>query len=419
MGAIERVRRKLIPFIMSSKSLLSATVTVTALGYFIDMFDLFSFNMVRVQSLRDLGVSADALTQVGLNVANCQWAGLLIGAYASGVLSDKVGRKKSLIIAIIVYSLGSLLSGCVQEPMLYGFSRFLTGLGLAGELGSGVTLISEKYEGRKRGIGVMIFIVLGFAGVLAASLVTSMLSWRHVYVAGGVAGGLLLLTRTFLPESKLFLDIDRTKAKLGGLSFLWRRKDLARKYFSAILLQLPLIFIPQIIWTLSPELGVAKGLAKPIHAPTVLLLGFTCVIISDLIATALSETLKSRKKGTLAFLIAGCPAYLLYLLIPEPTEFMFYACNGLLGLTFGIWVIAATWVTENFGTNIRATVATTVPNFTRATTILLNLIFGAWKGHDPLTLVAVMGVVIYGLSFVGWVGLKETWGANLDFIEEV
>ncbi|HEY9755057.1 MAG TPA: MFS transporter [Oculatellaceae cyanobacterium] len=404
---------------MTNKSVFSPTVIVTALGYFIDMFDLFSFNMVRVQSLRDLGLPSTQLTQMGLNIANCQWAGLLIGAYATGVLSDRIGRKKSLILAIIIYSIGSLMSGFVQEPLLYGVSRFLTGLGLAGELGSGVTLISEKYEGRKRGIGVMIFIVLGFAGVIAAASISQVLSWRYVYIGGGVAGALLLLTRTFLPESELFLNVDRAKTKLGGLGFLWRRRDLAKKYFCAILLQLPLIFIPQIVWTLSPELGAAKGITQPIRANTVLLLGFTCVIISDLIATTLSETLRSRKKGTLAFLLAGCPAYILYLAIPEPTEFMFYVCNGLLGLTFGIWVIAATWVAENFGTNIRATVATTVPNFTRATTILLNLIFGSLKGHDPLTLVAIMGVVIYGLSFVGWLGLKETWGARLDFVDDV
>lgn len=404
---------------MTNKSVFSPTVIVTALGYFIDMFDLFSFNMVRVQSLRDLGLPSSQLTQMGLNIANCQWAGLLIGAYATGVLSDRIGRKKSLILAIVIYSIGSLLSGLVQEPILYGISRFLTGLGLAGELGSGVTLISEKYERHKRGIGVMIFIVLGFAGVITAAWISQVLSWRYVYIGGGVAGALLLLTRTFLPESELFLNVDRVKTKLGGLGFLLRRKDLATKYFCAILLQLPLIFIPQIIWTLSPELGAAKGITQPIRANTVLLLGFTCVIISDLIATTLSETLKSRKYGTLAFLVAGCPAYILYLAIPEPTAFMFYVCNGLLGLTFGIWVIAATWVAENFGTNIRATVATTVPNFTRATTILLNVIFGSLKGHDPLALVAVMGVVVYGLSFVGWLGLKETWGARLDFVDDV
>ncbi len=400
-----------------SESLLSATVVVTALGYMIDMFDLFAFNMVRVKSLTDLGLQGKALTDAGLNVSNCQWAGLLIGAYCSGVLSDRIGRKKSLLAAIIVYSIGSILSGCAVNEATYGIARFITGLGLAGELGSGVTLIAESYKGRKRGIGVMIFIVLGFIGVLLAAAIANQCPWRQVYLAGGIAGALLVFTRTLLPESKLYLNLSSEKVKRGGLGLLLQRPALARKYLSAISLQLPLIFIPQIIWTLSPELAVAKGLTAPVQAQLVLLIGFSCVIISDLLATSLSELLKSRSKATLCFLIVGLPAFLGYLAYPAHTAFEFYVCNGLLGLTFGIWVIAATWVAENFGTDIRGTVATTVPNFTRASTILLNIIFGTFKEHDPLLVVGIMGCCIYGLSLLGWFGLEETWGRELEFTE--
>ncbi len=168
-----------------------------------------------------------------------------------------------------------------------------------------------------------------------------------------------------------------------------QRKDLLKLYLSAIALQLPLIFIPQIVWTLSPELAVAKQVEGHFEASTVLSIGFICVIFSDLIAACICETRKSRKKTVLAFLTAGIPVFLLYILYPTKTVLEFLICNGLLGIAFGIWVVAASWVAESFGTNIRATVTTTIPNFTRAITILLNLIFANLKAYDPIAVVGV------------------------------
>jgi MFS transporter, putative metabolite:H+ symporter len=381
------------------------------------MFDMFLFNAVRMKSLTSLGLSGKVLTETGITVANCQWCGLLIGAYLAGIIGDRVGRKQSLIASITLYSLGSLLSSCVDSIPLYCVARFLTGLGLAGELGAGVTLLAEYFEGRARGFATTFFIVAGFLGVICATTLSGALDWRLAYMAGGCMGLLLLLTRSLVPESLLFLSGKQTDTKRGGFSTIIKKPGLLKLYLSAIALQLPLIFIPQILWTLSPELAIAKHVEGHVEASTVLSIGFTCVVISDLIAAFICETWKSRKKTVLAFLAVGFPTFLLYLFYPSKTNFEFLVCNGLLGISFGIWVVAASWVAESFGTNIRATVTTTIPNFTRAITIVLNLIFANLKAYDPITIVGVMGCVIFALSLGGWFGLKETWGRNLDFLD--
>ncbi len=389
---------------------------VASFGYFVDMFDMFLFNAVRTKSLTFFGLSGKVLTDTGITIANCQWCGLLIGAYLAGIIGDRVGRKQCLIASITLYSLGSLLSSCVDSIPLYCVARFLTGLGLAGELGAGVTLLAEYFEGRARGFATTFFIVSGFVGVICATTLSGALSWRLSYLIGGCMGLVLLLTRSLVPESALFLSGKKTTTKRGGFSTMIKNPDLLKMYFSAIALQIPLVFIPQILWTLSPELAAAKHVEGHIEASTVLSIGFTCVVFSDLIAACICETWKSRKKTVLAFIAFGFPAFLFYLFYPTKTIFEFLLCNALLGISFGIWVIAASWVAESFGTNIRATVTTTIPNFTRAITILLNLIFANLKAYDPIMVVGIMGCVIFALSLGGWFGLKETWGRNLDFL---
>ena len=397
--------------------ILGITVVVTSFGYFIDMFDFFLFNMVRIPSLADLGLKDSALTDAGLMIANWQWAGLLLGAYFSGLVGDKFGRKASLFISIILYSIGTLSCGFVHDVPTYALARFFAGLGLAGELGAGLTLIIEKLAPDRRGFGIMVFIVMGFIGVLSASAVVQFLPWRTAYIIGGAAGLMLLFTRVLLMESGMFEQLRGLEVPRGGLRLILRDPLRLKKYLAAIFLMATSVFIPQILWTLSPELGKDMGINEPIEVNIVLAVGFSCVIVGNLVAGLLSERLKSRKKATLVFLIAGMIVFNKYIIWPVHTLSGFYIENGLLGITFGVWVVGAAWAVEQFGTNIRATVGTTVPNFARALTIPMNMSYAALKRHGPLIAASVIGVIIFVLASLGWMCLSETYGKNLEFSE--
>ena len=399
-----------------SNKIFDVTVLIAALGYFIDMFDFFMYNMLRVRSLSDMGLSGDALTQAGLMISNWQAAGILVGAVLWGILGDKIGRKKGLLASILVYSLGSLLTAFVNSPETYAASRFFTAIGLAGEIGAGITLIVERLSPKLRGYGVMIFLSAGYIGVVVAGLSAELLPWRVDYIIGGVMGLAILLTRTFLPESKLFLNLADKKITRGGFMPLLRQPRHLMYFLCGIALMMTCTFVPQVVWTLSPEIGKAMGVQEPVKASTILMIGFTCGILIDLTAQFLSEKLKSRKKATILFLILSIGSFGAYLLWPHQTMTSFIIFNAMQAFTYGVWLITATWAAEHFGTNIRATVATTTPSFSRAMTVVMNLSYGGLKGYGAVVAVGVIGAVIFALALLGWLGLRETWGKDLDYV---
>jgi MFS transporter, putative metabolite:H+ symporter len=397
--------------------LLSATVIIASLGYLVDMYDMFVFNIVRTTSLTDLGLTGTDLTHAGLSIANCQWTGLLLGAYFWGVLGDRIGRKKALLSSVIIYSLGSLFSGCVVNVPTYMLARFITGLGLAGEMGSGIALITERLHFSKRTYGILVFLLFSFIGILAGTYLGTVLPWRSNYIIGAVGGGILLLLRFGLPESTMYLSMKEKTVIRGGLRIIFSRKDLCRKYLSGLAILLPGVFVPQILWTLSPELSMARGLTTPASAPIVLGLGFTTVIVVDIIAAVVTEKYKSRKLASLVFLLLGIPAFAIYLFWPVHSITDFYVINCFLAVTFGLWLVNSTWLAENFGTNIRATVATTTPNFTRALTVPMNFAFASMRHMGLVPDVACIGIVVFLLGLLGWFGLPETWGHDIDYVE--
>ncbi|MGQ0527983.1 MAG: MFS transporter [Alphaproteobacteria bacterium] len=397
--------------------LLQAVVLVTSLGYFVDMFDMFLFNMLRVKSLSDLGLSGEALTDAGLFISSCQFGGLLIGAYTAGVLGDRYGRKKALYVSIILYAIGSLASAFVMHVPFYGLARFVTGFGLAGELGAGVTLIAEGLAPAKRGYGIMAFIVMGFFGVLAAALVAEFVPWRTAYLIGGLGGLLLLFTRVLLSESGMYLGMAGQNIVRGGIRLILCNPALFKTWICAIFLMAPSVFIPQILWTLSPELSKAMDISGAVKPNIILGIGYSSVILGDLMAIALSERLQSRRKAALVFLMLGSAVFLKYLVWPANTVNEFYVLNGLLGMTFGVWVIGATWAAEQFGTNIRATAVTTIPNFARGLTIPMNMAYAHLKILGPLAAAGIIGLIIFTLAWVGWRNLRETYGRDLAFSE--
>ncbi len=398
-----------------SNKLLDATVLIAGLGYFIDMFDFFMYNMLRVSSLSSMGLSGDALTQAGLLVSNWQQAGILVGAVLWGILGDKIGRKKGLLASILVYSIGSLFSACVTSPEMYAAARFITAIGIAGEIGTGIALITERLAPRLRGYGVMIFLSCGYIGVITAGLCAELLPWRWDYILGGVIGLAVLLTRTFLKESNLFLHTLHKPVTRGGFMPLLRQPRKLWHFLCGIFMMMTCTFVPQLVFTLSPEIGKAMGLQEPVKATTVLMIGFTCGIAADLTAQILSEKLRSRKKATLVFLLLSIVSFIGYLFWPHQTLTSFLVFNALMAFTFGVWLVTATWVAEHFGTNIRATIATATPSFSRASTVLMNLAYGGLKSHGAVSAIGIIGAVIFTLALLGWFGLRETYGRDLDY----
>ena len=406
------------PVTTLTSQILNATVVVTALGYLVDIYDLLLFSITRTPSLMDLGLSGDGLTKAGLFISNCQYAGLILGGYLCGVLGDKFGRKSVLFGSILLYSLGSLYCSTVESVDHYALGRFVTGFGVAAELGVGLTLITEILASHRRGYGVAFFIILGFCGVFAAAAVTELLSWREAYLVGGVAGLGLLFARGLVRESSLYQQTMERKIKRGGLSVIFRNRRLLKKYIAGILVVTPVPFVVQIVWTLSPELAKAQGLATPVKASVILSLGYACVILGDMLACGLSETLRSRKRAMLVSLSLGFVFFLKYLFVPSTSAAEFYLANGCLGFAFGVLVVGGTLSAEQVGTDIRSTVATTTPNFARGLVIPMNLLFGYLKPMTgSLTAVGIIGSIILTAALWGWWNVDETYGKDINYEE--
>ena len=401
---------------------LSMTVLIAGTGYCVDMFDFLLFNMVRIKSLTDLGLTAEQATQAGIQIINAQLAGLIIGAYLWGTLADRFGRKRVVLGSILTYSLASLLTAFVQSEWLYGLLRFITGIGLAGELGAGIALISEKFSDNRRGLGVGIFIILGFVGVLLASGAAQVLPWRMCYVVGGFLGFSLLLFRMLIKESLLFqksisMVKRRSELNFGGLKPIFANASQRAKYVCGILLLLPTVFIPQILWSLSPEIAKAKGIIG-IDSASMLGLGYGCVIAGDLLAIVLAEKLKDRKRTIMIFFALGCVPIALFLWGPIWSAEWFYLVGASMGITFGSWVVGASMIAEMFGTNVRATATTTIPNFSRGCVILMNACLMLLKPMLGIqAALTVIGSVIIALAILALYFLKDTYGRDLDYVE--
>jgi MFS family permease len=398
--------------------LLNATVIVTGLGLLVDFYDFIIFNMVRVPSLSSMGLAGDALTVAGLNIIGWQAAGLIVGAYLWGVLGDRLGRKACVLGSILTYSLATLGCAFVQTVDQYAALRFFAGMGIAGELGVGITMISERMSPRRRGYGVLIFLSLGFVGALLAALAAQNLDWRTCYLVGGIAGLLLLLMRALLLETSMFQALEGKQGVRGSLRFILLHPALARKYIANIVLLIPVVFVVQIVWTLSPEFARAFGVVEPVQASTVLAIGYGCVIFGDILAVCCSEYFKRRKAIILLFQIVSVLIVALYFALAPSSLMAFYIFNGAIGLSFGIWMLGTTVASEQFGTNIRATVSTTVPNFARGTALLFSPALLFLKDDYGLVGATVMlGAALVILSFIALVFLDETYGKDLDYIE--
>lgn len=405
---------------MTEKTKLITAVTVAALGYFVDIYDLLLFSIVRVASLRDLGLAGEELTHTGIFLLDIQMAGMLIGGIAWGVLGDKKGRLSVLFGSILMYSLANVANGFVESVSAYAVWRFIAGLGLAGELGAGITLVAELMPKTKRGYATMLVASVGISGAVAAYFVSSLFHWRTSFFIGGGLGLLLLLLRVGVAESGMFTQI-KTMAHRGNFLALFRSRANVLKYIRCILIGVPLWFVVGVLVTLSPEFGRLRGIQGEISGGLAIAWCYGGMALGDVVSGLLSQYLKSRVKVVFLFLSLAVIAVGIYLFVPGISLTWLYPLCGLLGFSVGYWVIFMTISTEQFGTNIRATVTTTAPNFARGalvpSTILFHLLV-TWTG-SMTTAAAIVGAILLGLAFWATSGIRDSFHKDLNYLEKL
>ncbi len=400
------------------RQLLQLPVLVAALGYLVDMYDLFLFSVVRVPSLNDLGVSADRMLPDGIMLLNMQMAGMLLGGIFWGVLGDKRGRLSVLFGSILIYSLANIGNGLVTSVTQYAVLRFVAGVGLAGELGAGVTLVTEVLPTRIRGYGTTIVATMGVLGAILAYFVADWFAWRNAYFVGGGLGLMLLVLRVNVFESRIFETLKDRQVKRGDLLMLFTDKARFLKYLQCILVGLPIWFVVGILITFSPEFGQAIGLSAPVVAGKAVMLTFVGQTFGDVASGLLSQRLQSRKRAIRLFVLLSLGFVLVYVLAPLRDLSLFYAVCVLLGFANGYWALFVTIAAELFGTNLRATVATTVPNFVRGAVIPLTSLFVLGKAHVGVLYSALgVGLLTVGLALLALRAMEETFHKDLNYVE--
>lgn len=392
---------------------------VAALGYLVDMYDLFLFSIVRVPSLKELGFEGDALLSNGVLLLNVQMAGLLLGGIFWGILADKKGRLSVLFGSIIIYSLANIANGFVQTIDQYILFRFIAGIGLAGELGAGITLVAETLPKEIRGYGTTLVATMGVLGAILAYFITDLTDWRVSYFIGGGLGLLLLILRVRVFESGMFASIREKKIQKGNMLMLFNSWERFSRYFKCILVGLPIWFVVGILITFSPEFGKALGVVEPVEAGKAVMFAFSGQVAGDIVSGFMSQYFKSRKKAITVFLLLSLVFILIYLLYPSEKLFVFYAICTCLGFANGYWTLFITISAELFGTNLRGTVATTAPNFVRGAIIPLTAIFVWLKPILGTTYSALaVGLGTVSISLMALWFLKETFSSDLNFVED-
>jgi len=394
-------------------------VLIAALGYFVDIYDLLLFSIVRVPSLKDMGFSDQLLLAQGVRLLNYQMIGMLLGGVAFGILADKYGRISVLFGSILIYSLANLANAFVRDADQYILLRFIAGFGLAGELGVGITLVTETLSRHRRGIGTMIVGTVGVSGALLAWAVASLFNWRTAFLLGGVMGLLLLFLRMKVLESGLYQGVCAKPVKRGDIFIVFHSAERLKRFLGGVLIGIPVWFVVGILITLSPEFAQVLGVKGSIDGGRAVLYCYIGLIFGDLVSGLLSQLLKSRRKSIAFFLLLASVGIFKYFKMLGPTADQLYGGCIFLGFACGYWAMFVTVAAEQFGTNLRATIATSTPNFVRGSLVPVSAAFMALKPRlGMLTAGAVVGIGVMLLAFLGLGLIQESFGANLEFEEE-
>ena len=413
---------------------LNKLIIVAALGYFVDIYDLLLFGVERTDSLNTIlplqfpGISAASLkilnATYGKLLLNWQMFGMLVGGIFWGILGDKKGRLSVLFGSILVYSIANILNGMVENTDTYMVLRFISGFGLAGELGAGITLVSESMSKEKRGYGTMIVATVGVFGAVVAGFMGDFITnWRHSFYLGGAMGLALLILRIGVFESGMFHTIQAdTTIKKGNFLQLFSSKKNTIKYLSIIFVTVPVWYVMGTLVLFSPELSEKLGLApKAISAGKAIMWAYAGITVGDIASGLISQILKSRKKTFALFLSLTILGNILYFVFGGNSVSTFYSIVGFIGFATGYWAVFISTASELFGTNIRATATTTAPNFVRGSTILISLLLDTIISVfcvDKLQATIITGSIIISLGFVALYFLEETFHKDLNYVEE-
>lgn len=392
-------------------------VLVAALGYFVDIYDLVVFSVIRLKSLHDIGVADADMRTTGAYVLNMQMFGLLLGGIFWGIVGDKFGRIRVLFGSILLYSLANFANGLVHDITWYAIIRVIAGIGLAGELGAGITLVSETLSKEKRGYGTMMVAVIGLFGAVAAAQVGKH-DWRTAYFVGGGLGIALLLLRLGTFESGMYNKAAKLNVSKGNMLMLFNNRGRFSKYLCCILIGAPLWYVVGILVTQSPEFGKALGAKELLNPGTGIMYTYIGIAVGDLAAGLLAQLTKSRKFTMMIFLLLSVVSVSVYLGSKGISVQQFIIiCFGM-GFSVGYWATFVTIASEQFGTNIRSTVTTTVPNFVRGALIPISAVFNLLVlRFGMITSAYMMMGALTIISLFALSRLKESFGKDLDYIE--
>ena len=398
---------------------LSIPVIVGALGYFVDIYDLLLFGIIRKPSLTELGLSGDELTRVGQDILSIQMIGLLIGGVIWGIMGDKKGRLSVLFGSIILYSLANIANGMVTTITAYKIVRFIAGLGLAGELGAGITLVTELLPKEKRGIGTSLVAGIGLTGAVVAYFISREFSWRVCYYIGGGLGFLLLLLRISVYESGMFNEVKKMNVVRGNFIMLLNNRHRFLKYIRSILIGIPTWFVIGVMVTFSDAFGKALGITEPIQPGKAIMYAYAGIAIGDVLTGFVSQWLKSRKNTLYIFYFITLLFMGLFFTAKNGTAtYLYWICAGL-GFGTGFWAIFVTMAAEQFGTNLRATAATTVPNMVRGALPLIIFLYRWLQSTTKSEITAGIYTGIIVMIIAIWATRKshETYGKDLNYVE--
>jgi putative MFS transporter len=402
------------------KPLFSLPVIVAALGYFVDIYDLLLFSIVRKSSLISLGVTGSVqLLDQGEYLFRMQMTGLFLGGIIWGIMGDKRGRLSVLFGSILLYSLANIANGFVTTVDQYAWLRLIAGIGLAGELGAGVTLVSETLPTNLRGYATAIIAGVGLMGAVLANFVSKAFDWQIAYFIGGGLGLVLLVARVSVFESGIFLKAMEKEVQRGNFLQLFQKRSRLKKFLGCIFIGLPIWFVIGILITFSPEFADKLGIIGTINPGDAVMFSYLGLAVGDLVSGFTSQAIHSRKKVIFIFIILTLVFILVYLFPPFKTPTFFYINCFCIGVSVGYWALFVTVAAEQFGTNLRSTVATSVPNIIRGTVVPITIIFKSLRGDVGYIQGAlIIGVTTVVIALIALRFVDETFGRDLNFEEE-
>jgi putative MFS transporter len=398
---------------------LNIIVVVAALGYFVDIYDLILFSIVRVPSLKALGIMDENLLIEGSRLINMQMMGMLTGGLLWGIMGDKKGRVSVLFGSILLYSIANIANAYVTDIDQYKWLRFIAGVGLAGELGAGITLVNETMTKEHRGYGTMVVVSFGVLGAVLANIVASF-GWQNAYITGGIMGLALLIMRIGVYESGMFHQVKESKVSRGDFFMLFKSRERFIRYLSCTAIGVPIWFMIGVLVTFSPEFTKELGIQN-VQAGNAVMYFYLGTSFGDFMSGYLSQVFKSRKKVLFGYLVLTALVVPVFLFASGITATVFYVLCAVLGIAAGYWAVFVTIASEQFGTNLRSTVTTTVPNFVRGSLVLLIMLRDYfWKSLSlPLNISALLvGMLALTIAFISLAGMHETYGKELNYQEQ-